>query len=212
ALGTVVHAAAIEQWAESLFQSLLYISAGWIFWRAQSRHRGAGWKLLAGALLLRGLHGLDRPDWAAHSVELFRLSFQGLFGIMMGIAMTVLVLESGRSRTEDLSDKLRRLALITAEATQSLRLDEALEGVLNHLVESLGASHGVVFLFEGPAYPSSLICRASVGFGERMRKQIGRIASSERWVEKVLVHESPMIFRADNGEGTVHNWLEGENL
>src|SRR5215472_14811010 len=45
ALGTVVHAAAIEQWAESLFQSLLYISAGWIFWRAQSRHRGAGWKL-----------------------------------------------------------------------------------------------------------------------------------------------------------------------
>jgi len=212
ALGAVAHAAAIEQWAESLFESLLYVSAGWIFWRAHSRHRGAGWKLLAGALLLRGLHGLDRPDWAAHSVELFRLSFQGLFGIMMGIAMTVLVLESGRSRTEDLSDKLRRLALITAEATQSLRVDEALQGVLNHLVESLGATHGIVFLFDEPRSTSPLMFRASVGFSERMRREIGKIASTTPWVERVLGQDSPISFHSSAVDGRVGEWLEQENL
>ena len=212
ALGTVAHAAAIEQWAESLFESLLYVSAGWIFWRAHSLHRGAGWKLLAGALLLRGLHGLDRPDWGAHSVELFRVSFQGLFGIMMGIAMTVLVLETGRSRTEDLGDKLRRLALITAEATQSLRVDEALENVLNHLVESLGATHGVVFLFEALPRSSFLTLRASVGLGEQIRQQTREVSATEAWVEKVLAQESAVVFRADTANGAVRDWLEGETL
>ncbi len=59
--------------------------------------------------------------------------------------MVVLILEAGRGRNEDLNEKLRRLALITAEATQSLRVDKALDSILRHLVESLGASHGVVF-------------------------------------------------------------------
>jgi PAS domain S-box-containing protein len=212
ALGSVAHLPAVEQWAESLLESVLYVSAGWIFWRAHSRHRGAGWKLLAGALLLRGLHGLDRPDWAAHSVELFRVSFQGLFGIMMGIAMTVLVLEAGRSRTEDLGDKLRRLALLTAEATHSLRVDDALQGVLNHLVESLGASHGVVLLFDDPAKSPSLTVRASVGFSERIRKQDREISAVEPWVETVLGQQSPVIFPADTDEATLPDWLEGEKL
>ena len=42
------------------------------------------------------LHGLDQPHWAAHR-WIFRVSFQGLFGITMGIAMAVLVLEAGRA-------------------------------------------------------------------------------------------------------------------
>jgi PAS domain S-box-containing protein len=212
ALGTVERSAAVEQWAESLFESLLFISAGWIFWRAHSRHRGAGWKLLAGALLLRGLHGLDRPDWAAHSVELFRVAFQGFFGIMMGIAMTVLILESDRSRTEDLGDKLRRLALITAEATQSLRVDEALRGVLNHLVESLGASHGILLLFDDPANPSALVIRASVGFSERTMKPSGEIACKAPWVEQVLGQDSPVVFHPDTGEMPVRDWLVTQEL
>jgi PAS domain S-box-containing protein len=212
ALGSVARVPAVEQWAESLFESVLYVSAGWIFWRAHARHRGTGWKLLAGALLLRGLHGLDRPDWATHSVELFRVSFQGLFGIMMGIAMTVLVLEAGRTRTEDLGDKLRRLALITAEATHSLRVDEALQGVLNHLVESLNASHGVVLLFDDPARPSSLVSRALVGFSERMRRQSGAIDAAEPWVETVLAQESPVLFESDSEETPFADWLEGEKL
>ncbi|HTR46928.1 MAG TPA: ATP-binding protein [Verrucomicrobiae bacterium] len=212
ALGSVARLPEAEQWAEALFESLLYVSAGWIFWRAHTRHRGAGWKLLAGALLLRGLHGLDRPDWAAHSVELFRVSFQGLFGIMMGIAMAVLVLESGRSRTEDLSEKLRRLALITAEATQSLRVDEALQGVLNHLVESLNASHGVVFLVDELSNPPVLGCRASAGFSERFRKEAESVSPAESWVNKALHQETPVVFYPDTGEAIVRGWMETEKL
>ena len=65
---------------------------------------------------------------------LFRVSLEDLFGITMGIAMAVLVLEAGRARMEDLNEKLRRLAMITAEATQSLRVHQTLDGVLRNLV------------------------------------------------------------------------------
>jgi len=212
ALGSVARLPGVEQWAEALFESLLYVSAGWIFWRAHSRHRGVGWKLLAGALLLRGLHGFDRPDWAAHSAELFRVSFQGLFGIMMGIAMAVLVLEAGRSRTEDLSEKLRRLALITAEATQSPRVDEALQGVLHHLVESLNASHGIVFLADEPAKPAALTVRAAVGFSDRFRKQNGRLSPTESWAQQAFQQETPITFYPDTGEPAVRDWMEAEKI
>src|SRR5580700_3041042 len=93
-------------WAQRLSESLLYLFAGWMLWRANARHQGVGWKLLAGALMLRGLHGFDRAAWANETFGLFRMSFHGVFGIMMGIAMAVLVLEAGRSRTEELNEKL----------------------------------------------------------------------------------------------------------
>ena len=162
----------LAKWPQTLIECSLYLSAGWFFWRSHTRHRGVGWKLLAGALLLRGLHGLDQPQWAVHSAGLFRVSFQGLFGVMMGIAMAVLVLEAGRGRTEDLNEKLRRLSLITAEAAQSLRVDEVLHGVLSHLVESLGGSHGLVFLVDESRRSPALACRGSVGFNERFRNRI----------------------------------------
>ena len=123
------------EWTQSLLEGSLYLSAGWTLWRAQSRHRGFGWKLLAGTLLLRGLHALDRPQWTSQSMGFLGVPFQAMLGIAMGIAMVVLVLEAGHSRMEDLNEKLRRLALITAQATQSLKADEALRGVLIHLVE-----------------------------------------------------------------------------
>jgi hypothetical protein len=90
-----------ESWASSVLVSGLYLSAGWILWRSQARHRGAGWKLLAAALLSRGLDGLDRPEWLSQNFGLFRISFHGLLGIAMGVAMAVLVLEASRSRAED---------------------------------------------------------------------------------------------------------------
>ena len=212
ALGSVAKLPGVEQWAESLAESLLFVSAGWIFWRAHARHRGVGWKLLAGALLLKGLHGFDRPDWAAHSAELFRMSFQGLFGIMMGIAMAVLVLEAGRTRTEDLSEKLRRLALITAEATQAPRVDEALQSVLHHLVESLSASHGVVFLADDPGKATELTARATVGFSDRFRKQSGRLSPAEPWVQKAFHEETPVAFESNTGESDTLEWMDAEKV
>jgi two-component system NtrC family sensor kinase len=131
---------------------------------------------------------------------------------MMGIAMAVLVLEAGRVRTEDLNEKLRRLALITAEATQSSRVDDALQGVLHHLVESLAASHGLVFLLDDPARPTALAIRASVGLSDRFRKQTGRISPGEPWVQDVLQREAPFASYRDVTNVTVQRWMEAEKL
>ena len=199
-------------WSETLLECPLYLSAGWFFWRSQARHRGVGWKLLAGGLLLRGLHGLDRPEWAAHNAELFRLSFQGLFGIMMGIAMAVLVLEAGRDRTEHLNEKVRRLALITAEATQSLRVDEVLQSVVRHLVESLDGTHGLVFLVDDRRHPPVLTCRGSVGFSDRFRKQSPQVLAEEPWVHELLLREKPLTFSFPTKNAAVRSWMESENL
>jgi PAS domain S-box-containing protein len=193
-------------------ESTLYLACGWVLWRANARHRGFGWKLLAGALLLRGLHGLDRPEWTSEAFGLFSVSFHALFGIAMGIAMAVLVLEAGRARTEDLNEKLRRLALITAGAAQSFRVHETLGGVLHHLVESLGASHGFVFLLDGHGEKASLFLHASVGFSESFRRQFAQIPRAESWVKKVLEQEAPLAMTSTVGEPELRGWIREEGL
>src|SRR5579864_1903918 len=194
-------------WVERVAESGFYLLAGWLLWRTKSRHLGVGWKLLAAALMLRGLHGFDRAAWSGEEFGLFRMSFHGLFGIAMGIAMAVLVLEAGRARTEDLNEKLRRLALITAGATQSLRVHETLGGVLHHLVESLSASHGIVFLLDGPAESASLFVHASVGFSEDFLKRYTRISPRVLWAHTVLEQKTPFIvFNATTDSG-VRDWM-----
>jgi len=195
-------------WAETISVSLVYLSAGGAFWRSRTQHRGVGWNLLAAALLLRGLHGLDRPVWAHQSIELFRVSLHGLLGIMTGIAMAVLVLEAGRSRTDDLNEKLRRLSLITAEATHSFRMEEALQGILRHLVEILGASHGVVFLLDDLDNPTCLVMRASVRPPEADRLPPPPVSLDEPWVQDVLRKSSPLI----SSDGATYHWMGTEKL
>lgn len=199
-------------WAARLLECGFYLTAGWLLWRSSSRHQGVGWKLLAGALLLRGLHGFDRAAWSTAEFGLFRMSFHGLFGIAMGIAMAVLVLEAGRTRTEDLNEKLRRLAIITAEATQSFRVHETLEGVLRHLVESLAASHGLVYLFNTPEESSSLMVRASVGFSAGFLKQYECLSARELSVQSVLEQKTPFVVFDASEDSGVRQWMQTENL
>ncbi|HTP42938.1 MAG TPA: ATP-binding protein [Candidatus Acidoferrum sp.] len=199
-------------WAERLSESGCYLLAGWLLWRTNARHQGVGWKLLAGALILRGLHGFDRAAWSGSEFGLFRMSFHGLFGIAMGIAMAVLVLEAGRARTEDLNEKLRRLAIITAEATQSLRVQETLEGVVRHLVESLGASHGVVYLFDGAGESRSLAVRATVGFSEDFLSRYTRISPRVLWAQTVVEQQTPFVVFDANTDSGVRDWMREEKL
>jgi PAS domain S-box-containing protein len=212
ALGSVRRLPYLQFGAESACQCLLYLASGLLLWRSHERHRGVGWKLLAGAFVLRGLHGLDRSDWPAHSLGLFRVSFDGLFGIMIGIAMAVLVLEAGRVHNEDLNEKLRRLALITAKATQSFTVDDALLGVLSHLVESLSSSHGVVFLLDDSEKAAALSLRASVGFSDRFRKQAARLSATEAWVRDVLSREAPLAAEPSASDSSLRRWMEAERL
>jgi len=199
-------------WSESVFESSLYIGAGLLLWRTRARHRGHGWKLLAGSLLVRGLHGIDRPDWFAQPYALFRVSIHDLMGITMGVAMAVLVLEAGRARIEELNEKMRRLALITAEATQSLRVHDALTGVLPNILPTLGASHGVLFLLEHDGSPASFNLRASAGFGETFLNQYAQVFTSESWIRDALAHSSRIISRGISSEMKAPAWLEKEQL
>jgi PAS domain S-box-containing protein len=201
-----------SQWGQAWLECTLYLSAGWILWRMQKRHRGVGWNLLAGALLLGGLHGFDRPDWPSQPFFLLRVLVHGLFLITAGIAMAVLVLEAGRSRNEDLNERLRRLSLITAKATQSFRVDDALDGILRHLVETLGASHGFVFLLDGSSNSNALVLRASVGIGEKSVKRYVRVSKNEAWVQRILQQQTPFVADGNGGTSTLRQQLGSERF
>ncbi|HXZ13134.1 MAG TPA: ATP-binding protein [Candidatus Sulfotelmatobacter sp.] len=199
-------------WLSSISESVLFLAAGWALWRANWQLGGFGWKLLGGVLLLRGLHGFDQADWSIHPYGLFRVSFHGMFGIAMGIAMAVMVLEASRARTEDLNEKLRRLAIITAEATQSQRVQEALEGVLRHLVGSLGASHGLVFLLEGEGEARSLVLRASAGFNQRFAQSHARISPAESWAREAMAKENPLSVSSSVKDSSLREWMKEAGL
>ena len=135
-----------------------------------------------------------------------------MFGITIGIAMAVLVLEAGRFRNEELNEKLRRLALITAEATQSFRVDDALQGVLHHLVEMLGASHGAVFLVDDTGPAATLSVRASVGFSDNFRKKAARSSAAEPPISEALDRDAPLAIYRDSADAPARRWLDPEKL
>jgi PAS domain S-box-containing protein len=173
-------------WETAALESAICLWAGWLLWRARARHKGHGARLLAGALLVSGLNSMDRYQWLSHPFFLLRLAFDHLLNVSIGIAMAVLVLERARARSDELNDKMRRLSLLTAASTQTLSVREVLEQVLGHLVESLGATHGIVRLLEGEGSAAQLVGRASVGFQQTYLQKHERVAVSEPWVQRVL--------------------------
>ncbi len=185
-------------WQSAALESAIYFWAGWLLWRARARHKGHGARLLAGALLVSGLHSIDRYQWLSHPLFLLRLAFDHLLSISIGIAMVVLVLESARARSDELNDKMRRLSLLTAASTQTLSVRDVLEQVLGHLVESLGATHGIVRLLEGQEKNAQLVARASVGFQQTYLQKHERVAVAEPWVQRVLQKDC-LFVRLDEG-------------
>jgi PAS domain S-box-containing protein len=185
-------------WETAALESAICLWAGWLLWRARASHKGHGARLLAGALLVSGLNGIDRYEWLSHPLFLLRLAFDHLLNVSIGIAMAVLVLESARARSDELNDKMRRLSLLTAASTQTLSVREVLEQVLGHLVESLGATHGIVRLLEGEGSAAQLVARASVGFQQAYLQKNERVAVSEPWVQRVLQKDC-LFLRLDEG-------------
>jgi PAS domain S-box-containing protein len=201
-----------EQWVGSLIASSIYLAAGWILWRSQAQHRGAGWNLLAAALLLRGLHGLDRPEWPFQTFGLLRVSIHGMFGIAMGVAMAVLVLEASRSRAEDLNERLRGLAVISAEAMQTPRFDDVLQAILRHSLDSLKVSHGLVLLFDDSSQLSRPSTRGCVGFGASDGNLRARISAGDEWVGKALRQEKPLAVSDETEDLALRRWMQAEKL
>jgi two-component system NtrC family sensor kinase len=180
-------------WETAIFETVICLSAGWLMWRFAAARRGHGAPLLAGILLLTGLHGLDRWLWLDHPFFLLRIAFDHLLGVALGIAMVVVVLEGARTRSEDLNDKMRRLTLLTAATTQTLSVQEVIHQVLSHLVQSLGATHGIVRLMEGEGHSAQLVARASVGFEPSFMARYARLPATEPWAQHALKQDCQFV-------------------
>jgi PAS domain S-box-containing protein len=195
-----------------ILQCVLLLGAGWLLWR-YSRHRsGYGGKLLAATMLLAGLHVMDVVSWPSQYIYLLRIALQDFLNVALGAAVAVLVLEETRMRLEDLSDKLRRLTLITAASTQSLNVDQMLGVVLHHLVESLNATHGLIRLVAGSGDGAELIIRSAIGYSDAYLMKYERIPVQLPWVRKI-VEQDQVYSVLDELNGMDHPaWSPQDNL
>ncbi len=159
------------RWETAILQSVICLGSGWLLWRSPRRNSGHGAKLLAGAFTLLALNNLDRPLWTQAEIHLFRFAFDHFLNASLGIGMIVLLLENARSRTEEISEKMRQFTMLTASSSQSVPLGELLQKVLNQIVSSLNASHGMIRLLEGKCDARDYVDRASVGFTDSYLKQ-----------------------------------------
>ena len=180
-------------WGPAVIETLICLAAGWLMWKSEMARRSHGAQLLAGIFLLKGLHGMDYPLWPDSPLFLLRVAFDHFLGVGLGIAMVVVVLEGARTRSEELNDKMRRLTLLTTASTQTLSTQEVIDQVLSHLVESLGATHGIVRLKEGQGKSAQLVARAWVGFDQPFMSRHGQISAMEPWAQRVLKGECQFL-------------------
>src|SRR5689334_5675337 len=184
-------------WGIEILETYVCLPAGFLLLRSPAIRRGNGSQLLAGAFLLIGLHGLDRPYWLQHPYFLLRIAFDHILGVVLGIAMVVVVLESEQTRSEELNDKMRRLSLLTAASTQTLSVQDVIDQVLKQLVDSLDATHGIVRLKEGEGKDAQLVARASVGYEPQYLAQYGKVSATEPWAQRVLKEECQFLESQD---------------
>jgi len=199
-------------WETAIFETIICLLAGWMMWRSDLTRRSHGAQLLAGIFLLSGLHGLDRPLWRDSPLFLLRVAFDHILGVALGIAMVVVVLEGARTRSEDLNDKMRRLTLLTAASTQTLSVQEVIDQVLSHLVESLGASHGIVRLKEGEGSSAQLVARASVGFDQSYLACYAKLSAMEPWAQRVMKGECEFLQSEDEWDPTLRKQVDEARL
>ncbi|MGH9743293.1 MAG: PAS domain S-box protein [Candidatus Acidiferrum sp.] len=187
-------------WGTTLLMSGVYLWSGFVLWRSPQLQNGNGVRLLGGIFLLSGLHGMDRHLWTQQNYFLLRVAFDHLLGVSLGIAMVVVVLEGARSRTVELNEKLRRLTLLTTASTQTLSVQEVLDRVLAHLVESLGATHGLVRLLEGEGDKVELVVHASVGFERGFLKKYEKLPAKAPWSQQVLHKDCEFLRLEDEAD------------
>jgi PAS domain S-box-containing protein len=200
------------QQSGQITESVLYLSAGWLLWRYAKRSGGYGSGILSASLLLYGLHKMDQGSWLSNPVFLLRVAFDALLALAAGVSMAVLVLEANRSRTEDLHAKLSRLTLMTGTAAETLRADQVLEKLLQHLVENLGVRHGFVRLLEGEGETAQLVLRASVGFNKDSLLDRSPLPACEPWTQGLLRAESSYVSLADAADPELRRWMKSERI
>ncbi len=199
-------------WETGIFETAICLVAGGMMWHAKMSRRSYGAQLLAGIFLLKGLHGMDYPLWLDSPLFLLRVAFDHLLGVTLGIAMVVVALESARARSEELNDKMRRLTLLTAASTQTLSVQEVIDQVLSHLVESLGATHGIVRLKEGEGNSAQMVARASVGFDQSYLTQYARLSAKEPWAQRLLSGDCQFVESCEEWDPTTRKRADEAGL
>ena len=177
------------RWETSVLESATCLFAAWFLWRAANTKSGHGGKLLAGAFALLGLNNLDRPQWMHEDIHLIRFAFDHFLNASLGIGMIVMLLETARARTEEISEKMQQFTMLTATSSQSVGLKELLRKVLRQITGSLNATHGIVRVLEGKEDTAEFVVCASIGFPEHYLKQNERLALNASWVQDVLKEE-----------------------
>lgn len=196
----------------ALVTSGICLWSGLLLLRSQLLRGGHGIKLMGGVFVLCGLHGLDGWMWMQHPLFLLRVAFDHLLGVCLGIGMVVVVLEGARTRTLELNEKLRRLSLLTAASTQTLSGQEVLDRVLLHLVESLGATHGLVRLLEGDGDKAKLVARAAVGFQQDYLKKYAQLSAKDAWAQQLLAKESVFVRLPDEQEPGIRQRMTASGI
>lgn len=177
------------RWETAILESVTCLCAGWFLWRASRSRPGHGAKLLAGAFTLLGLNTLDRPQWTHAEIHLIRFAFDHFLNASLGIGMIVMLLESARARTEEISQKMQQFTMLTASSSQSVSLQDLLQKVLRQITGSVNASHGIIRLLEGKGDTADFVVRASVGFSEKFLKEHQRLSLNSVWIQRVLKEE-----------------------
>ena len=126
------------RWESTILQSVICLACGWLLWRTVGSIRGHGTKLLAGAFTLLALNNLNRPQWTLGEIHLLRFAFDHFLNASLGIGMIVLLLEAARTRSLEISEKMRQFTLLTASSSQSLAMPVMLQKVLGQITGSLG--------------------------------------------------------------------------
>jgi two-component system NtrC family sensor kinase len=199
-------------WETGIFETAICLVAGGMMWHAKMSRRSYGAQLLAGIFLLKGLHGMDYPLWLDSPLFLLRVAFDHLLGVTLGIAMVVVALESARARSEELNDKMRRLTLLTAASTQTLSVQEVIDQVLSHLVESLGATHGIVRLKDGEGNSAQMVARASVGFDQSYLTRYARLSAMEPWAQRLLSGDCQFVESCEEWDPTTRKRADEAGL
>ena len=199
-------------WETAIFETVVCLLAGWMMWRSDLARRSHGAQLLAGIFLLSGLHGLNRPLWRDSPLFLLHVAFDHILGVALGIAMVVVVLEGARTRSEELNDKMRRLTLLTAASMQTLSVQEVIDQVLSHLVESLGATHGIVRLKEGEGSSAQLVVRAAVGFDQSYLTRYAKLSAMQPWAQRVMKGECEFLQSEDEWDPTARKQVDEAGL
>lgn len=190
-------------WETAIITSGLCLGTGWTMWRWSSGQKGHGARLLAGAFFALGLHGIDAPLWTQSLFFPLRVAFDHLLSVAIGIAMVVMAMESARSRTEELNQKMHRLMMLTTASTQTLSVKDLLDKVLAQLTESMNATHGIVRLLELDGAAPFLTIRASLGFPASYLAQHAKLSATEPWAKQVLKDGFQFVRYEEEHDATV---------